>query len=110
RRLPFMDGTLDMVHCVNSIKYLPIQEFEELLYDWDRVLRVGVLWFEMFYAPMDEMPVYAALIRALGYKRLYYHVQPKPDLGERVGAHMYLNYLLQKPLHPDPPTRTGWLF
>ncbi|CAI5983421.1 unnamed protein product [Closterium sp. NIES-64] len=41
RRLPFMDGMLDMVHCVNSIKYLPIQEFEELLYDWDRVLRVG---------------------------------------------------------------------
>ncbi|CAI5956775.1 unnamed protein product [Closterium sp. NIES-65] len=43
RRLPFMDGMLDMVHCVNSIKYLPIQEFEELLYDWDRVLRVALL-------------------------------------------------------------------
>ena len=40
-RLPFFDGTLDLVHCVNSIKYLPMLEFEELLFEWDRVLRVG---------------------------------------------------------------------
>ncbi|CAI7917252.1 unnamed protein product [Closterium sp. NIES-54] len=111
QRLPLMDNTLDLVHCVNSIKYLPMQEFEELLFDWDRVLRVGgVLWFEMFYAPLDEMPVYVALISALGYKRLYYHVLPKPDVGEQLGAHMYLNCLLEKPVRLDPPKRTGWLF
>ena len=40
-RLPFFDSTLDLVHCVNSVKYLPILEFEELLFEWDRVLRVG---------------------------------------------------------------------
>ncbi|CAI5483339.1 unnamed protein product [Closterium sp. Yama58-4] len=111
QRLPLMDNTLDLVHCVNSIKYLPMQEFEELLFDWDRVLRVGgVLWFEMFYAPLDEMPVYVALISALGYKRLYFHVLPKPDVGEHLGAHMYLNCLLEKPVRLDPPKRTGWLF
>ncbi|CAI5513815.1 unnamed protein product [Closterium sp. Naga37s-1] len=111
QRLPLLDNTLDLVHCVNSIKYLPMQEFEELLFDWDRVLRVGgVLWFEMFYAPLDEMPVYVALISALGYKRLYYHVLPKPDVGEQLGAHMYLNCLLEKPVRLDPPKRTGWLF
>ena len=40
-RLPFFDGTLDLVHCVNSVKYLPLGEFEDLLFEWDRVLRVG---------------------------------------------------------------------
>jgi len=40
-RLPLYDGTLDIVHSVNSIKYLPPLEFEELLYEWDRVLRAG---------------------------------------------------------------------
>ncbi|CAI5532607.1 unnamed protein product [Closterium sp. Naga37s-1] len=40
-RLPFFDNTLDLVHCVNSVKYLPLGEFEDLLYEWDRVLRVG---------------------------------------------------------------------
>ncbi|CAI5481111.1 unnamed protein product [Closterium sp. Yama58-4] len=70
----------------------------------------GVLWFEMFYALLDEMAVYVALIRALGYKRLYYHVLPKLDVGERIGAHMRLNYLLEKPVRIDPPKRTDWLF
>ena len=40
-RLPLYDGTLDIIHSVNSIKYLPQLEFEEMLFEWDRVLRVG---------------------------------------------------------------------
>lgn len=40
-RLPLFDNTLDIIHCVNSVKYLPMIEFEELLFEWDRVLRVG---------------------------------------------------------------------
>ena len=27
-RLPFFDNTLDVIHSVNSIKYLPLMEFE----------------------------------------------------------------------------------
>ena len=49
-RLPFFDGTLDLVHCVNSVKYLPLAEFEDLLFEWDRVLRVGECSAQHFVA------------------------------------------------------------
>ena len=49
-RLPFFDGTLDLVHCVNSVKYLPLAEFEDLLFEWDRVLRVGEYSAQHFVA------------------------------------------------------------
>eukprot|EP00270_Netrium_digitus_P003644 TRINITY_DN1430_c0_g2_i1.p1 TRINITY_DN1430_c0_g2~~TRINITY_DN1430_c0_g2_i1.p1 ORF type:complete len:239 (+),score=75.81 TRINITY_DN1430_c0_g2_i1:361-1077(+) len=101
-RLPLFDNTLDLIHCVNSIKYLPILEFEELLFEWDRVLRVGgVLWFEMFYAPVEEMPIYVAMIEKLGYKKLHWNVTPKPDMGERKGAHVYLNCVIEKTVRSD---------
>jgi len=31
-RLPLYDGVLDIIHSVNSIKYIPPVEFEELIY------------------------------------------------------------------------------
>ena len=54
------------------------------------------MWFEMFYAPIVEMPVFVALIEQLGYKKLYWNVNPKTDGGERGGAHIYLNCLIEK--------------
>lgn len=104
-RLPFFDNTFDLVHCVNSIKYLPILEFEELVFEWDRVLRVGgVMWFEMFYAPLTEMPVYLAIIEQLGYSKLHWNITPKPDTGERKGMHVYLNCVIEKPVRADKPS------
>ncbi|CAI5528409.1 unnamed protein product [Closterium sp. Naga37s-1] len=101
-RLPLFDNTLDLVHCVNSIKYLPVLEFEELIFEWDRVLRVGgVMWFEMFYAPLDEMPLYIAIIEQLQYKKLHWNITPKPDSGERKGMHVYLNCVIEKPVRRD---------
>ncbi|CAI5509007.1 unnamed protein product [Closterium sp. Naga37s-1] len=101
-RLPLFDNTLDLVHCVNSIKYLPVLEFEELIFEWDRVLRVGgVMWLEMFYAPLDEMPLYIAIIEQLQYKKLHWNITPKPDSGERKGMHVYLNCVIEKPLRRD---------
>ncbi|CAI7812669.1 unnamed protein product [Closterium sp. NIES-54] len=101
-RLPLFDNTLDLVHCVNSIKYLPVLEFEELIFEWDRVLRVGgVMWFEMFYAPLDEMPLYIAIIEQLQYKKLHWNITPKPDSGERKGMHIYLNCVIEKPVRRD---------
>jgi len=76
-----------VVHSVNSIKYIPIVQFEELVYEWDRVLRVGgIFWFEMFYAPKEEMPKYVAAIEQVGYKKLYWNFTPKPDAGEVGGS------------------------
>ncbi|CAI5463195.1 unnamed protein product [Closterium sp. Yama58-4] len=101
-RLPLFDNTLDLVHCVNSIKYLPVLEFEELIFEWDRVLRVGgVMWFEMFYAPLNEMPLYIAIIEQLQYKKLHWNITPKPDSGERKGMHVYLNCVIEKPVRRD---------
>ena len=54
------------------------------------------MWFEMFYAPLVEMPIYVAIIEQLGYKKLYWRVYPKTDKGERTGAHIYLNCVIEK--------------
>eukprot|EP00271_Cylindrocystis_brebissonii_P003589 TRINITY_DN1471_c0_g1_i1.p1 TRINITY_DN1471_c0_g1~~TRINITY_DN1471_c0_g1_i1.p1 ORF type:complete len:523 (+),score=75.16 TRINITY_DN1471_c0_g1_i1:109-1677(+) len=98
-RLPFFDNTLDVIHSVNSIKYLELIEFEELLMEWDRVLRPGgILWFEMFYTPVSETPLYISIIDVLGYNRLYWNLTPKPDPGEREGDHLYLNCIIEKPV------------
>ncbi|CAI6009409.1 unnamed protein product [Closterium sp. NIES-65] len=71
----------ESLHRVNSVKYLPMLEFEELLFVWDRVLRVrGVIWLEMFYAPLDEFPVYVAILNLLGYNHLHWRVLPSPSL------------------------------
>ncbi|GJP29811.1 hypothetical protein CLOM_g19883 [Closterium sp. NIES-68] len=102
-RLPFYDNTLDVIHSVNSVKYLPIIDFEELVFEWDRVLRPGgIIWFEMFYAPMDEMPLYVAVIEFLGYRKLKWGFAPKPESGERKGFHLYLNAVIEKPARKDP--------
>eukprot|EP00270_Netrium_digitus_P015359 TRINITY_DN5367_c0_g1_i1.p1 TRINITY_DN5367_c0_g1~~TRINITY_DN5367_c0_g1_i1.p1 ORF type:complete len:399 (-),score=99.11 TRINITY_DN5367_c0_g1_i1:525-1679(-) len=97
-RLPFFDNTLDVVHAVNSIKYLELPEFEELLFEWNRILRPGgVIWLELFYAPVTEMPLYIGVIDLLGYQRLYWKITEKIDIAEREGQHVYLNALLEKP-------------
>lgn len=102
QRLPLYDNTLDIVHSVNSIKFLPIFEFEELIFDWDRVIRAGgLLWFEMFYASKEEMPLYVQTLDLLGYKRLYWKITPKPDKSELAGPHVYLNAVLEKPARGD---------
>ncbi|CAI7888208.1 unnamed protein product [Closterium sp. NIES-54] len=102
-RLPLYDNTLDIIHSVNSVKYLPILDFEELVFEWDRVLRPGgIVWFEMFYAPVDEMPLYVAVIDLLQYRRLKWGFSPKPESGERKGFHLYLNAVIEKPARPDP--------
>ncbi|CAI5505141.1 unnamed protein product [Closterium sp. Naga37s-1] len=97
-RLPFFDGTLDIIHSINSIKYMPPLEFEEMLFEWDRVLRPGgLLWFEMFYAPKDEMAVYVWVLQVLRYEKRYWNLMPKTDRTERKGPHVYLNCVLEKP-------------
>eukprot|EP00850_Spirogloea_muscicola_P017995 SM000160S02536 [mRNA] locus=s160:148373:150650:+ [translate_table: standard] len=101
-RLPFFDNTLDVIHSVNSIKYLTLPDFEELVFEWDRVLRPGgIMWFEMFYTPEPEMPLYITILELLQYRRLYWNLTPKPDEGERPGPHVYLNCVIEKPARVD---------
>ena len=76
--------------------------------EWDRVLRPGgIMWFEMFYAPVEEMPLYIAIIDLLKYKQLYWNLTPKPDDAERGGAHVYLNCVIEKVARVDEDKGMG---
>lgn len=61
----------------------------------------------MFYTPVEEMPMYINLIELLGYKKLYWKITPKPEQGERDGAHVYLNAVMEKPARPGTEVLQG---
>ena len=66
----------------------------------------GIIWFELFYAPQEEMKVYIQLVDLLGYKRLYWNITPKLDDESTAGGpHVYLNAVIEKPVRPEPPAR-----
>ncbi|CAI5459815.1 unnamed protein product [Closterium sp. Yama58-4] len=97
--LPFFDNTLDLIHTLNSIKYPHLAEFEAMLYEWDRVVRPGGLWWiEMFYAPDREMKAYVQALEAFGYGKRYWSLARKQRPSERKGNHFVLTCVLEKPL------------
>ena len=59
------------------------------------------MWFEMFYAPVAEMPLYVSTIELLGYKKLWWNITRKVDAAEALGPHLYLNCLIEKPARGD---------
>lgn len=64
------------------------------------------MWFELFYAPEDEMKVYVQIIELLKYRQLYWQITKKP-LGETKGVpHVYLNAVIEKPARVDEPLTT----
>ncbi|CAI5491863.1 unnamed protein product [Closterium sp. Naga37s-1] len=102
-RLPFYDNTLDIVHATNAIKSMPSPaEFEEVLFEWDRVLRVGgVMWFEEFTASAAEMPSYLSVLDLLKYRQLHWSLTPaKAMIGKPAGT-VILHCLLEKPMRKD---------
>eukprot|EP00850_Spirogloea_muscicola_P019434 SM000190S04870 [mRNA] locus=s190:228597:233455:+ [translate_table: standard] len=101
-RLPFFDNTLDIIHAMHSVKYVQLDVFEGMLYDWDRVVRPGgIIWLEYFYAPNDEIRLYIDKIRLLGYRELQWKTFPKPGRVEKNKPHTYLIAVLEKPLDRD---------
>ncbi|GJP50646.1 hypothetical protein CLOM_g9786, partial [Closterium sp. NIES-68] len=108
QRLPVFDGTLDVIHCATPLQRLPLLAWEHLLFEWDRVLRVGgVLWLDSLLAPVGALPLYVAVVEVLGYRRLHWHVLPRVGAGEGGGVQVQLDALLEKPVRPDP--KKGWL-
>ncbi|CAI5484945.1 unnamed protein product [Closterium sp. Yama58-4] len=102
-RLPFYDNTLDILHASNAIKFMPSPaEFEEVLFEWDRVLRVGgVMWFEEFTASAAEMPSYLSVLDLLKYRHLHWSLTPpKAMIGKPAGT-VILHCLLEKPMRKD---------
>ncbi|CAI7804327.1 unnamed protein product [Closterium sp. NIES-54] len=102
-RLPFYDNTLDILHATNAIKFMPSPaEFEEVLFEWDRVLRVGgVMWLEEFTASAAEMPSYLSVVDLLKYRQLHWSLTPpKAMIGKPAGT-VILHCLLEKPMRKD---------
>ncbi|CAI6005455.1 unnamed protein product [Closterium sp. NIES-64] len=114
QRLPLFDNTVDIIHCgATCMLYLPLTPllpWEHMLFEWDRVLRVGgVLWLDSLLLPLRDLPLYVALVDGLGYKRLHWHMLPRGGVGEESdgSVHVQVNALLEKPVRVDP--KKGWL-
>ncbi|CAI5485760.1 unnamed protein product [Closterium sp. Naga37s-1] len=114
QRLPLFDNTVDIIHCgATCMHYLPLTPllpWEHMLFEWDRVLRVGgVLWLDSLLLPLRDLPLYVALVDGLGYKRLHWHMLPRGGVGEESdgSVHVQVNALLEKPVRVDP--KKGWL-
>ncbi|CAI5482084.1 unnamed protein product [Closterium sp. Yama58-4] len=113
QRVPLFDNTLDIIHCGATCMHtppVPLLPWEHMLFEWDRVLRVGgVLWLDSLLLPLRDLPLYVALVEGLGYKRLHWHMLPRGGVGESDGGgvHVQWNALLEKPVRVDP--KKGWL-
>ncbi|XP_074274397.1 putative methyltransferase At1g29790 [Silene latifolia] len=98
-RFPFYDNLFDLIRIGRELDVGGKPEkMEFLLFDIDRVLRVGGLfWLDNFYCVSEERKrVLTRLIEKFGYKKLKWVV------GEKVGgsgkSEVYLSAVLQKPV------------
>ncbi|XP_076955718.1 putative methyltransferase At1g29790 [Bidens hawaiensis] len=101
QRLPVFDGVLDLVRCGHAVnRWIPVRALEFLLYDVDRVLRGGGLfWVDGFFSKgVDLDEVYRPLIWKLGYKKVKWAVAKKMDSSGVNNREVYLTALLQKPV------------
>lgn len=97
QRVPFRDNTLDLVHSMHILSnWIPTDTLEFILYDIDRVLRPGGLfWLDHFFCMRPQLDSdYVPLIDKLGYKRLKWVVGDKSDRGSE---EVYLSAVLEKP-------------
>ncbi|KAI7755171.1 hypothetical protein M8C21_026041 [Ambrosia artemisiifolia] len=82
QRLPVFDGVLDLVRCGHAVnRWIPVQALEFMVYDVDRVLRGGGLfWVDRFFSKgVDLDKVFGPLIGKLGYKKVKWAVGKKTD-------------------------------
>ncbi|KAL6524777.1 hypothetical protein OROMI_030370 [Orobanche minor] len=98
-RFPFYDNVFDIVHAANGLDIGGrAEKFEFLMFDIDRVLRVGGLfWLDNFYCSADDKKLaLTRLIEKFGYRKLKWVV------GERINGsgktEVYLSAVLQKPV------------
>ncbi|CAH9067168.1 unnamed protein product [Cuscuta epithymum] len=98
-RFPFYDNVFDLVHAGNGldIGVQPAEKLEFLMFDIDRVLRAGGLfWLDNLYCYGDEKrKALTHLIERFGYKKLKWVVGDKSNGSEK--PKVYLSAVLQKP-------------
>ncbi|KAH7669062.1 putative S-adenosyl-L-methionine-dependent methyltransferase protein [Dioscorea alata] len=101
-RFPFYDSVFDLVHTTKGLDEGAVDKtksegMEFLMFDIDRVLRTGGLfWLDNYHCVDDERKrVVTRLIESFGYKKLKWVVGEKVDGAGR--SRVYLSAVLQKP-------------
>jgi SAM-dependent methyltransferase len=98
-RLPFFDGTLDIVHSMHVLSHwIPDVILEFALFDIYRVLRPGGLfWLDHFYCLGGQMnTTYVPMFDRIGFNKVRWNARPKLDRGIKFDE-WYLSALLGKP-------------
>uniref|UniRef100_A0A7N0ZR35 S-adenosyl-L-methionine-dependent methyltransferase n=1 Tax=Kalanchoe fedtschenkoi TaxID=63787 RepID=A0A7N0ZR35_KALFE len=98
-RFPFYDGVFDMIHAASGLDVGGRPEkLEFLMFDIDRVLRAGGLfWLDNFYCANEEKKkALTGLIERFGYKKLKWVMGDRVDKAGK--SEVYLSAILQKPL------------
>ncbi|KAF8377854.1 hypothetical protein HHK36_031241 [Tetracentron sinense] len=104
QRFPFYDNVFDLVHTANGLgdEGRP-EKIEFLMFDIDRILRAGGLfWLDNFYCADEERKrTLTRLIERFGYKKLKWVVGEKVDATGAGKSQVYLSAVLQKPPQVD---------
>nr|CAB3481902.1 unnamed protein product [Digitaria exilis] len=98
-RLPFFDGTLDVVHSMHVLSsWIPDVMLEFALFDVYRVLRPGgVFWLDHFFCLGTQMDAtYLPMFERIGFEKLRWNAGRKLDRGIEMDE-WYISALLQKP-------------
>ncbi|KAK9129569.1 hypothetical protein Sjap_010056 [Stephania japonica] len=103
-RLPFYDNVFDLVRAAHALVVDGhggrVEKLEFLMFDIDRVLRAGGLfWLDNFYCADEEKKLtLTRLIDRFGYKKLKWVVGEKMDPAGSGKSQVYLSAVLQKPV------------
>ncbi|MED6122824.1 hypothetical protein PIB30_043502 [Stylosanthes scabra] len=103
-RFPFYDNVFDLIHASSAIDVVgvggKVEKLEFLMFDIDRVLRAGGLfWIDNFYCANEEKKqALTRLIEKFGYKKLKWVVGEKVDSVGSGKSEVVLSAVLQKPV------------
>lgn len=108
QRFPFYDAVFDLVHTMNAFdeggapalgQASSTEALEFLMFDIDRVLRAGGLfWLDNYPCANDERKrMVSRLIERFGFKKLKWVVGEKAGIGSIGKTPVYLSAVLQKP-------------
>lgn len=100
-RFPFYDNVFDIIHASSllDVGAAKVEKLEFLMFDIDRILRAGGLfWLDNFYYANEEKKrALTRLIERFGYKKLKWVIGEKPNVSGS-GKSEVLSAVLQKPI------------
>lgn len=102
-RFPFYDNVFDLVRATNTLDDdvgKKQEKLEFLMFDADRILRAGGLfWIDNFYCANEEKKIaLTRFIERFGYRKLKWVVGEKVDSFGSGKSEVVLSAVLQKPV------------